>query len=294
MLRRLVSSLLPVLCVFILLASCSAPAEEEFRGLRLLNAGEEPRALLRYDLAAFSPASMAMTMKMESVISSDDLPDNEMTTVMPSFVMNLDTTDHVLDDEGHLTLVSTMGGVAVEAREGVDPAIMAVLEDLFDQMTGIRMTVTMDDRGQVLSQIVDFGGMDPALRQQMEESIRLVEDMVHGFPEQPVGVGAQWEEREVIVMQGVEMAFRTVYTLVERVGNEVTLDLQMEQTGTMGTPDAPPVAMSTTGGGRMAIRLDRQVQEGTMRMESTSSVEQPGTSPFRVRVLVDVTVGPAS
>jgi hypothetical protein len=50
------------------------------------------------------------------------------------------------------------------------------------------------------------------------------------LPAEPVGVGARWEARKDLVLYGFEISQVDTYTLTEKVGDELKLKVQIEQT----------------------------------------------------------------
>jgi hypothetical protein len=50
------------------------------------------------------------------------------------------------------------------------------------------------------------------------------------LPAQPVGVGARWEARKSLTMYGFEVSQVDTYTLTEKVGDELKVNVQIQQT----------------------------------------------------------------
>ncbi len=50
------------------------------------------------------------------------------------------------------------------------------------------------------------------------------------LPAQPVGLGARWEARKDLVLYGFEVSQVDTYTLSEKVGDELKIDVQIQQT----------------------------------------------------------------
>jgi hypothetical protein len=50
------------------------------------------------------------------------------------------------------------------------------------------------------------------------------------LPAEPVGAGARWEARKDLVLYGFEVSQVDTYTLTEKVGDELKLNVQMQQT----------------------------------------------------------------
>ena len=59
------------------------------------------------------------------------------------------------------------------------------------------------------------------------------------LPEEPVGIGGRWLIRNRLKLYGIEMVQEATYTLVERAGDEIVLDVTFERIGRQQLVDFP-------------------------------------------------------
>ena len=214
----------------LLLGCKSTPPPQEapaFLPFELLDAGDEPRALLRYAIEEGPTTS--------SDISLEAISDERAgkTTTM-SGLKRL----HIKAALGPAQRVGDEIRFEYEIVDSEAVAGSAATKRLIDDieadphfMTGVGASIVINDRGQTLGGQYNDKAEDIPLR--LLWTITNVETFLSlvVLPEEPVGIGARWRIRGMLALYGIKMQQEASYTLVERSGDEIVLEIDFERVG---------------------------------------------------------------
>ena len=258
-------------------AADAAAADDS--GVRLLDKGQRPRSELRYSVSAGTTTSSTTTFRVASLASSET---NSALTILPG--LRLD----IVSGPAELTERGVKFKVDVVRSEALVPD--AFDEDLADQLRegaalaeSIGGWIELDDRGQPLA---------GAFNEQTKRSdvpVRLLRMVVNSretltrvrLPEEKVGLGARWESHRQIKAYGFDLQQVNTYTLVDRVGDEVMLNVTVQQMARPQTIEFPEegIAISVQS---MTAQADGQIILDLRALESDASAN--GTAEDRLLV----------
>ncbi len=268
----------------------------------LLEAGEEPLKLLRVP-AADESSSFSASM---SIISDMTLEfgGRELEVALP--VMQVESRMTIVPvEDGPDKLVTNLESFAAGGREGVQDAMLALMNAQLEKLNGTVLTASVDERGFVGKPEVELpvGTGD--------EAIELVESMQSSrnnmsipLPAEAVGVGARWQVERATKMNGIEgLAIHEVSTVevlefvddavVVSITSTLTADTPFEREGRGGKGPVQTVTSFTgSGESRLTItpaRLNNATGHTTIRFEMTTEIdgqEMPASG------VVSVTVSP--
>jgi hypothetical protein len=116
--------------------------------------------------------------------------------------------------------------------EGLDPVVAQDLNKSASVMNNVGGWVEVDDRG-----IVQRTELNEAAKRS-DVPVRLLVMIINArtslarviLPAEPVGAGARWEARKDLVLYGFKVGQVDTYTLSEKVGDELKLGVQIQQT----------------------------------------------------------------
>jgi len=236
--------------------------------VRLLEKGQRPRSELRYSVSAGTTTSSTTTFRVASLATSDT---NAALIILPG--LRLD----IVSGPAELTELGVKFKVDVVRSEAVVPDDYD--EDLADQLRdgaalaeSIGGWVEMDDRGQLLS------GALNAQTKRSDVPVRLLRMIVNSretltrvrLPEEKVGLGARWESRRQIKAYGFDLQQVDTYTLVDRVGDEVMLNVTVQQMALPQTIEFPEeeIAISVQA---MSSQAEGQIILDLRALESDAS-----------------------
>ncbi len=126
-------------------------------------------------------------------------------------------------------------------------------------------TVEIDDRGRLLA-----GEFNEAAKRS-DIPLRLLRMIVNTrstltrvlLPEEPVGLGARWETRKELTTYGFKVQQVDTYTLVDRVGDEIMLNISVQQLGSPQRLEFPEEgieisveSMSANASGQIILSLN--------------------------------------
>jgi hypothetical protein len=245
--------------------------------VKLLEAGAEPRKVLRLHPKAGDKQTLGMTLKMAMEMK---MGDTEMPAMkMPAISLTMDATVKSVSPEGEITYDMVMSDASVAEDAEVLPQIAEAMKTAFTSIKGSSGAGTMSDRG--LSKGVELkgpaGAAAPQVNQAMEQMREAFAHVVVALPEEAVGAGARWQASRPLKTQGMTIEQTTTYELVSVAGERATVKSTIAQQAAnqkIENPVMPGMKLDVTkmtGTGNGEIRLDLTkllAPEGTMDLHT--------------------------
>lgn len=202
-------------------------ADADSAGIRLLDKGQKPRTELRYVIPAGTTTSSTTTFRVSTLAESGD---NAALSILPGLRLDIVSGPSELTDRGVKFPVDVVKSEAVVPRD-FDEKMADMLRSgaaIVDQVGG---WVEIDNRGQMLA------GEFNEQTKRSDVPVRLLRMVVNTrstltrvlLPEDAVGLGARWESRQVVKAYGFSIQQVSTYTLVDRAGDELMLDVTVQQ-----------------------------------------------------------------
>ncbi|MFZ1864075.1 MAG: hypothetical protein WAU39_07645 [Polyangiales bacterium] len=196
--------------------------------VKTLDKGERPRSELRYYIPAGTTTSSTTTFRAATLATSTE---ETALSVMPGLRLDIVSGPAELTDHGVKLKVDVVRSEAI-VPTGFDEDMAQKLRATAAVAEQIGGWIEIDDRGRTLA--VELN--DQAKRADLP--IRLLRMIVNTretltrvrLPEEKVGLGARWEARQVITAYGFKIDEVSTYTLVDRAGDELMLNVTVEQT----------------------------------------------------------------
>ncbi len=146
---------------------------------------------------------------------------------------------------------------------------------------GVGASVAIDDRGRAhgVTSNQKVSGMPLRLLWVIENSTSLLS--LVKLPDEAVGIGARWKVRGRLSLHDVEQLQEATYTLVERTGDEIVLDVEFERVGDRQVLDFGDA------GGRIEVESSQSQATGRLQLDLTtlgSNATASGT--LRDRVVI--------
>jgi Family of unknown function (DUF6263) len=262
-------------------ADLTADAPTPQQQFSLLNSGVEPRQPLRFAPQAHEKQTTTMTLQTNVSIAAGGqvLPSMDA----PATTMTYESTITQVDDNGDIHYQMYCTGVDVGESPNAPPELHQVLEAQLNNLVGSGGTFVIDSRGSVKESNFSLSENADAMMQQLFDQVsQSVKQLSTPFPEEAVGLGAQWQIAHTLNVNGIELTQKTTYELVSWQDQVATLNVRVEQQApsqTIAPPGLPPDAkvtlnsMQSQGEGQVMIRLDRLMpQSGTMSMQSAADM----------------------
>jgi hypothetical protein len=245
--QAIVRSLI-LLSALLVLASCkkdessATAADASADPVLLLDAGAEPRAPLRYKIADGTTTKSNMDFTIATLATTADAA---ALSVVPGVRLHIVSGPAMATDRGVKFEVNITKAEAA-VPEGIDPKIAEELRQSAAILDDVGGTVEMNDRGIMLATELNDKAKSPDL------PLRLLMMIVNArttlsrvvLPAEPVGLGARWEARKELTLYGFKVQQVDSYTLVERVGDEIKLNVTVTQNALPQTVDFPEDGVS--------------------------------------------------
>lgn len=220
----------------------------------VLDAGQEPRSVLRYEIERGTTMNSIMEYGIASLATTRR---GAALAVTPGVRLHI-VSGPTMDGK-HGTVRFDVRIVKAEAivPEGIDPEVAQDLNKSASVLNNVGGWVEVDDRG-----IVKRAELNEAAKR-ADVPVRLLVMLINArtslarviLPSEAVGVGASWEARKDLVLYGFEINQVDTYTLQSKVGKELKLGVSIRQT-------APAQAVTFENEG-VEIQLKSMVMEAS-------------------------------
>ncbi|MGO8678011.1 MAG: DUF6263 family protein [Limisphaerales bacterium] len=255
-------------------------ADSRFQA-KLLNAGAEPRKVLRLHPQAGDKQTLNLTMKIAMDIQIAGMPGQTMK--LPTIRMAMDTTVKSVSPDGGILYDLTIGNAEATAEADANPQMAQLMKSVLSGFKGLSGSGTTSDRGfSKGTEIKMPAGADPQLRQMVDQMRDSFGHLSVSLPEEAVGPGARWEVKMAVKAQGMTIDQNTVYQLGSIEGDRVTVKETVEQHASnqkIQNPAMPGVTLDLTkmtgkGGGDLTFDLGRLLPgEGTSTFSSEAVMQ---------------------
>ncbi len=216
--------------------------------VNLLNAGSEPRKVLRLHPTAGDHQTLSMTMKMNMGMS---MGGNSMPPMdIPTTTMTADISVQNVSPAGEITYKMVYGTPTVAADASAMPAVVEAMKTAMAGLEGMTGTAKLLSNGTMI-------GMDmtvpPGANPQLAQSIGQMKDAFSSasirFPAEAVGAGAKWEYTATLNSQGMSIDQTMDYEVVSIQGDQVIMRGVIKQQAAnqmIESPAAPGVKINLT------------------------------------------------
>ena len=196
----------------------------------VLEYGLSPRFSLRYMIQDGSMTTSTMELTTSSMTTTTSA--GEEITRTPGLRFVVSSGPAIKLPNGNARFDVRIVKAEAIMPPGVDPAV----EDDFNRSAALLKDVggwiEVDDRGIVQRSELNQAAKNPNV------PVRLLMTIVHArtslvriiLPAEPVGLGARWEGRKELKIYGFEMQQVDRYTLIDKVGDELKLRVEIVQT----------------------------------------------------------------
>jgi len=232
MTKQVVLRMMMMLSALLILDGCKSKDAGDAKlndPVLVIDAGQEPRETLRYDVAR----GTTTTSKMEYGLSSLQMTETSSTlSLTPGVRLHIVSGPTLEGKDGSTRFDVRIVKAEAIVPEGIDPAIKMDLDKGVAVLNNVGGWVEVDDRGIVQRSELNSAAKNP------DVPARLLMMIVNArtslarvvLPAQPVGVGARWEASKELVLYGFKISQSDTYTMTSKVGDEVKLNVQIQQT----------------------------------------------------------------
>ncbi|HTB84333.1 MAG TPA: DUF6263 family protein, partial [Candidatus Sulfotelmatobacter sp.] len=246
--------------------------------VKLLDAGSEPRKILRLHPVVGDKQSMTMNMQMSMAMSAAG---NSMPAMnLPAMVMSMDSEVKDISPDGQISYAIMFSSADVVPDKDTPPATAAVMKTALAGLQGVSGTAKMSDRGVVKS--IDLK-VPPDAGAQLGQTIGQMKDSFSSssspLPEEAVGAGAKWEYHTRLKSQGMNMDQTMTMELVSIDGDTLNLRTTITQSAANQKIESPAMPgqkidltkLTGTGTGTTSLDLNHLMPQTASLDETTET-----------------------
>ncbi len=250
--------------------------------IKLLEAGDEPRAVRRYDLKVGKTETLAVVVRPSMVqeIAGQKKPGGGS---QPPTQFTIAVTPTAKTPAGEYDVKFTL--LKADIAPGADESAKKMAAQLgasLKALVGLAGGFRIGARGSMgkFALSGDAGGAEQSeLLPLVQQSL---EGLVVALPEEAVGKGAKWEDRASGKQQGLASTVVSTYTLKDVSADALTIDVSTSRKAApqpIPDPRAPPgssLAIDGTASSNVKLKLDRMVVKATSDSVTSLIISQPG------------------
>jgi len=189
----------------------------------LIDAGEEPRVLLRYEL---DPACTEMVTMEQIQELSQVMGENELPSAGPAgSIMSMRITNSAVED-GIYAVASEV--ISAEPAPGMSEEVADLMARELAAIVGMKSSNEITSQGVPVPGTATLEGVED-----LDSMVGLLESLngqlANPMPTEPVGVGASWESLNTVELQGLQVTTRSIQTITEISDLVVTVEISGDQ-----------------------------------------------------------------
>ena len=276
-----------------------APGKIQFK---LLDAGGEPRQVLRLHPAAGDHQTLTMTMGMAMTMQMGEQAVPAIK--IPTMRMEMDATVRDVSADGDISYDMVMNDSTVITNEDTMPMVAEAMKTSLDKLKGLSGTGKLSNRGFSEGTNMKFPiGADPEMVQTMDQMKESLANASSPLPEEAVGPGAKWQVKMKLKSQGMTIDQTINYELLSVDNDQIRLGLTLTQNAAkqkIESPNMPGMKidltrMTGTGKGTNVVNLAKILPvSGTLDSHSEMVMGMdagPQGKPMNMTMKMDIMVG---
>ncbi len=200
----------------------------------VIDQGAEPREALRYNVAHGTTTTSKMDYALARLATSENAA---ALSVTPGVRLHVVSGPTLEGKRGTTRFDVRIVKAEAIVPEGTDPGLKLDLDKGVAVLNNVGGWVEIDDRGIIQRSELNSSAQNPDLPARLLLMIINARTSLARvvLPAQPVGVGARWEAGKELVLYGFKISQSDTYTMTERVGDEIKLNVQIQQTAPQQT-----------------------------------------------------------
>ncbi len=206
--------------------------------VKLLDAGSEPRKVLRFHPALGDKQTIVMTMKlaMEMGMAGIQLPAMDI----PPMQLTMDIDVKNISADGEIAYQMVFTDASVDAGTNAADVMAAAMKTALGGIRGLTGSGKMTTQGIVKSMDMKLpAGAAPQLSQTAGQMKDAFASSSTAWPEEAIGVGAKWEYQTKVKSQGLTTDQTITYELVALDSDQLTLRSAITQSAANQKMESP-------------------------------------------------------
>ncbi len=236
MMKQFVGYALILLTAAVIFNGCKSDNAKDAKDdpVLVIDQGAEPRETLRYNVAHGTTTTSTMEYALARLATTSDAA---ALSVNPGVRLHVVSGPTIEGKRGSTRFDVRIVKAEAIAPEGTDPATKLDLDKSVAVLNNVGGWVEVDDRGIIQRSALNSSAKNPDLPARLLMMIINARTSLSRvvLPAEPVGIGARWEAKKELVLYGFKITQADTYTLTEKVGDELKLNVQIQQTAPQQT-----------------------------------------------------------
>ena len=237
MTKKIVFLALILVSVLVVLNGCKSDNANDAKNddpVLVIDQGAEPREALRYNVAHGTTTTSTMDYALARLATTEHAAELSVTPGVRLHVISGPTLE---GKRGSTRFDVRIVKAEAIVPEGTDPGLKLDLDKGVAVLNNVGGWVEIDDRGIIQRSELNSSAKNPDLPARLLLMIINARTSLARvvLPAQPVGVGARWEAAKELILYGFKIRQSDTYTMTERVGDEIKLNVQIQQTAPQQT-----------------------------------------------------------
>lgn len=278
---RLVWLFLIQACIFTGVSGAEPPSEKEPLRVELVDAGQEPRAPIRFtpEKGAKQSIVMAMDMQQRMTVAGNQMPSPKL----PVQEITIATEVVNVSESGDIEFSYEYTDWKVLEGEGVQEQVRTAIQASMAPMIGARGKQTLSNRCLPIDSSIKIPeGLAPQIRTMVEGMSQSMEQMGSPVPEEAVGVGGKWKVIAKITANGLTVEQTSLYELLSVEEGVYKLKVTIDQKAAeqdVNSPALPPGAkmklfgLTSSGLGMVELKTTEMLPRAKIKLNSNAAMQ---------------------
>jgi len=237
MTKHFVFRVLILVSVLFVLNGCKSENANDAKSndpVLVIDQGAEPREALRYNVAHGTTTTSTMEYALARLATTES---SAALSVTPGVRLRIVSGPTLEGKRGSTRFDVRIVKAEAIVPEGTDPALKLDLDKSVAVLNNVGGWVEIDDRGIIQRSELNSSAKNSDLPARLLLMIINARTSLARvvLPAQPVGIGARWEASKELQLYGFKVSQSDTYTMTERVGDEIKLNVQIQQTAPQQT-----------------------------------------------------------
>jgi hypothetical protein len=245
-------------------SNLEAPAAPK-TNVKLLEAGAEPRTVLRYHVTPGDKQSALLTWKYKVdapmlTAAPGGAPAPQTPPQNPEISVPIDYAVQGVAANGDVTYTATFGEATIAQDTNMPPETLQQLQTAFAGIKGVSSSWLKTSRGVTKRLDVKAAATTNLLVRQMVDQFSETANIVNvELPEEAVGPGAKWEAKNTTKIQTTTVTQTENFELVSVDGNKLATKFDVTIEAGTGSGKAAATGLSGTESGTVSVDLSKLV-----------------------------------
>ncbi|HEX4264823.1 MAG TPA: DUF6263 family protein [Verrucomicrobiae bacterium] len=272
--------------------------------VKLIDAGAEPRQVLRLHVKPSDKQMVIMTVKMNIDTTAAMGGTNASRAMdLPAMSLPMDVTIQSVAPNGDISYEAVFEEPGVVSQTNTPPQVVQGMKMALGKMKGMTCTGVISSRGVSKSiEVKSQNEADPQVRQSVEQIRQSMRNVGTPMPEEAVGPGAKWEIKMPVKSQGMAIDQTADYQLTSVQGDHVNTTFTLTQNAanqkvqnpSMGNMQLNLLQYTGNGTGNVTTDLSKLMAlQATMKMDIDMNSEMTmgaKTQPLIMKMGMDMTL----